>query len=173
MRLFVALYPPEDVRSELRRWLEGALTRARLTPVERWHLTLAFLGDVPLDRVAAVEEAVSRAVDGRRSMRLRLSGGGSFGRSTAVWAGVEGDLGPLHELHGGLQRELANAGLPHDDRPLTPHLTVHYQGSREVLAALRDYTGPFWTATEIALVRSRFPQEGGYETVRTWPLAPS
>jgi 2'-5' RNA ligase len=178
VRLFVALYPPEDVRDALRRWLVEALartdrSRARLTPVDRWHLTLAFLGDVPPDRMAVVQEAISRGVHGHRPMRLRLSGGGSFGRSSAVWAGVAGDVALLQGLHAALRRELADAGLPHDDRPLTPHLTVHYKGSRDVLEGLRDYAGPVWTATEVALVRSWFPQDGGYETVRTWQLAPS
>ncbi|MEV6487365.1 RNA 2',3'-cyclic phosphodiesterase [Actinoplanes sp. NPDC051633] len=176
MRLFVALYPPEDVRSALRQWLSEALARdraeVRLGDIERWHLTLAFLGEVVAEEVPRVELAVSRAVLDRPAMRLRLSGGGSFGRgrSSAVWAGVDGDLEALRDLHADLRDRLAEARFTTDARPLTPHLTVTYKGGREVLAALRDYAGPVWSATEITLVRSRFPQESGYDTLRVWSL---
>jgi 2'-5' RNA ligase len=169
VRLFVALYPPGNVCDDLRRWLGRA---ARLTPVERWHLTLAFLGEVVAEEVPGVERAISRGVADATAMRLRLAGSGSFGRgrSTAVWTGVEGDLDALRDLHAALRRNLADAGIAHDARPLTPHLTVSYQGNRDVREALRDYAGPAWTADEIVLVRSSFPAQGGYDKLRTWPL---
>ena len=177
MRLFVALYPPEDARLELRQWLVAALARqgrtARLGPVERWHLTLAFLGDVLDQDRPEVERAISRAIRStRRAPRFRLAGGGTFGgRSSAVWAALDGDLTRLRELHAELRRALSAAGFRSDERPLTPHLTVSYRGDQDVLAALRDYSGPEWAATEIALVRSWFPRRQNYETLRTWPLA--
>jgi 2'-5' RNA ligase len=163
MRLFVAIFPPEDLLADLRRQVAGF----RLTPVERWHITLAFLGEVEPERLPEVEAAL----DGVRApgpIKLRMSGGGSFGkgRSTAMWAGVDGDLAALNELHGQIRRALGIG----DERPFTPHLTVTYAGSAAVRDALSGYAGPTWTAGEFVLVHSRHADGAGYEHLRAWQL---
>lgn len=105
MRLFVAVFPPEDHRGDLRRVVTDALARAgpkvRLTPVDRWHITLAFLGEVDSGRLPDVTDALS-TVDPPGPVTLRMSGGGAFGkgRSTVLWAGIDGDLVALGELQG-------------------------------------------------------------------------
>lgn len=175
MRLFVAVFPPEDHRGDLRRVVTDALARAgrkvRLTPVDRWHITLAFLGEVDSGRLPDVTDALS-TVDPPGPVTLRMSGGGAFGkgRSTVLWAGIDGDLAALGDLQVRVRRALAAADLPHDDRPFTPHLTVAYADSGEVRSALTDYAGPTWTVDEFVLVDSRHADGGGYETLRTWPL---
>lgn len=161
MRLFVALFPPESVRDELGDRL--AASGARLIPADRWHITLAFLGAVAPER----RPEVDRALDGVRHgpLRLRLSGGGSFGgdrgRSKAMWAGVEGDVPALHDKIRG-----ALAGFELDARPFTPHLTVAYAHAPRVRDVLAGYAGGTWTAHEFVLVHSA----GGYERLRSWPL---
>ena len=76
----------------------------------------------------------------------------------------------VDDLHAGLRRTLTAAGLPHDDRPFTPHLTVAYTNSPEVRAALRDHAGATWTAEEFVLVHSLHDQGGGYRRIRAWTL---
>jgi 2'-5' RNA ligase len=188
VRLFVAVFPPDDVRRDLHRRLiaasdgggrpshvsdgGGALPElprrrrggVRLTDIDKWHVTLAFLGEVPAERLPDVERALD-AVTVPKDVELRLRGGGQFGRgrSSVLWADVDGDLVPLHaEVH----EKLEAAGLPHDDRAFTPHLTVAYAQDAAVRRALSDYCGPSWTLHEIALVRSD-PNEG-YTQLRTW-----
>lgn len=175
MRLFIAVFPPEDLVADLRREVADALARAgkkvRLTPVERWHITLAFLGEVGRERLHEVSDALD-GLPAAGPITLRMSGGGAFGkgRSTALWAGIDGDLGALADLQTRLRSSLAASGLPHDERPFTPHLTVAYVDSAEVRGALTGYAGPTWTAEEFVLVHSRHAEGGGYETLRTWPL---
>jgi 2'-5' RNA ligase len=158
VRLFVALFPPEDVRDELRLRLREA-GPVRLVPVERWHLTMAFLGEIPSERVPGIEQAVGAAAGGG-PIRLRLAGGGSFG--SAAWAGVDGDLAALARLRAGLRQSLAIT----EDRPFTPHLTVSYHGNPETQRVLRDHLGTYWTATHVELVHSA----DGYTTLRKWGL---
>lgn len=183
MSLFVAVFPPAPVRADLERRLAGRhLTaaaavpgnRVRRTPAGKWHITLAFLGDVPDDRVAMVGQAVDHAACAPRSITLRLAGGGSFGRgrSSVLWVGATGDLAGLRGLHDDIRAALCADDLPCDDRPFTPHLTVAYPGERfesSHLRADRDdlagYAGPPWTVDEVVLVRSG---SGTYEPVRTW-----
>lgn len=154
-----------------RRLAPVAGRTVRLTPVERRHLTLAFLGDVE----PALQPDVERALDDvtpAGPLRLRTSGGGSFGRgrSAVLWAGLDGDLSGLAALHTALRGALVTAGLPHDERPFTPHLTVAYGNGPQVLEALHDHAGPTWTADEFVLVHSLHAEGGGYRRLRAWPL---
>lgn len=156
--------------------MAGALARAgrkvRLTPVERWHITLAFLGEVGSERLPEVASALD-GVPAPGPITLRMSGGGSFGkgRSTALWTGIDGDLGALAGVQARIRSALSASGLPHDERPFTPHLTVAYADSAEVRETLTGYAGPTWTAEEFVLVHSRHAEGGGYETLGTWSLA--
>ena len=153
MRLFVAVYPPDGVRRDLRRRLDG--TR-RLTAVEKWHITLAFLGEVPPDGLADALATVTVP----KGRELRIRGGGSFHRRV-TWAGVEGELA---DVAADVRAALAGAGVPCDTKPFTPHLTVMYAHDERVLAALADYQSPPWPLDRIHLVRS----EGGtYTTLWT------
>lgn len=164
MRLFVAVFPPEEARSDLQRRLTGGPRIGRLTPVDRWHITLHFLGEVADERQAELENALDAVPVQVERPRLRLAGGGSFGkgRSTAVWAGVQGDLDALHDA--------VTDALGADRTPLTPHLTVAYARGNAIREALDGYLGPEWTADEFVLVRSHYGQGGGYDNLRAWPV---
>jgi len=177
--LFVAVLPSDEARADLKRRLASAThsgdrrsrDRVRLTPADRWHVTLRFLGEVADERQADVERALDGA-DARAMFALRLAGGGRFGKgpSTALWAGVDGDLAALTDLHADVRYALDATGLTGDDRPLIPHLTVAYARDNGVLRALDDYVGPQWTVDEFVLVRSRYADGGGYQNLRSWPL---
>ena len=79
MRLFAAVRPPEPVLANLDAFVEprrDADPALRWVARENWHLTLAFFGDVPHDRVEPLQEAL-RAVRGE-PFRLTLDGSGAF-----------------------------------------------------------------------------------------------
>ncbi|OJF12547.1 RNA 2',3'-cyclic phosphodiesterase [Couchioplanes caeruleus] len=159
MRLFVAIYPPDDVRKDL--WQRLGPGRQGLTAIEKWHVTLAFLGEVSEECRPALEEALAR-VTVPRGRELRLRGGGDFG-GRVIWAGVEGELGDLNEA---VRAAARGVGVSPDGRPYTPHLTVSYASDDAVRQALDGYAGPSWTLGEIALVRVE--PDGAYTTLRTW-----
>lgn len=158
MRLFVAVFPPDEVSRDLRQRLAPD---ARLTPVERWHVTLAFIGEVAAGRLPEVEQALD-AVAVPKGIELRLRGAGRFG-SAVHWVGVEGALAPLNV---DIRRRLAAAGLPYDERPFTPHLTVAYADDPRIGPALDGYAGPVWMVDEMVLVRS--DRDRGYTRLRAW-----
>ncbi len=177
MRLFIGVFPPEPVRDDLARVVGGlrvatAVERGvntRLVPPDRWHVTLAFLGDVDDHRLPDAAGVLSAAAAGATPPTLRLAGGGRFGRGrfTLLWAGVTGDLAPLAAaVRAGLKR----ARLPFDNKPLNPHLTLARPGDRVPRedvdadrAALGEYAGPSWQADEIVLVRSHNGPHPRYE----------
>ncbi|MFI7425990.1 RNA 2',3'-cyclic phosphodiesterase [Micromonospora sp. NPDC049836] len=192
MRLFVAVYPPrpavDDLAAQVARLRIGAAsaagTNVRLADPAHAHLTLAFLGDVEESRLVDVESALGLAAETYRNgrggaLRLRLSGGGSFGRGrfTVLWVDVRGDTDGLATLARLIRIGLRRARLPYDEKPFRAHLTIARPGDRidraEILAdreALHDYAGPEWTADELVLVRSHPGPEPTYDRLAAWPI---
>ncbi|MFI5926356.1 RNA 2',3'-cyclic phosphodiesterase [Micromonospora sp. NPDC051543] len=193
MRLFVAVNPPAEavdhLGAQVARLRVGAAAAAgaqvRLADPADLHLTLAFLGDVEAGRLVDVESALGLAADSfgaDRNVppRLRLGGGGVFGdgRRTVLWVDLRGDVGALHELGRLVRERLRVAGLPYDEKPFRPHLTVARPGDRMDPAAveadrtdLDGYAGPEWPTTELLLMRSH-PGSGRsrYDRLAAWPL---
>jgi 2'-5' RNA ligase len=123
-----------ELGDEARTQLASALARlARALPDVRWvdpasvHLTLAFLGELDDERLAAVGTATEEAARSSRSFTLRIVGIGTFGPTSAprvVWTGVEGDLPRLSRVRAALADALAARGFPRETRPFAPHLTL-------------------------------------------------
>jgi RNA 2',3'-cyclic 3'-phosphodiesterase len=198
MRLFVALYPPADALDHLAGAVERLRlgraaadgTNVRLTARPLWHITLAFLGEVPDDRAPvagdALREAATRWSEGAAGRPvLRLAGGGRFGRRrfTVLWVGLAGDVEPLTSLAEVVRRQLKGHRVPYDRKPFRPHLTFARPGDRlpeadllADVATLDRYEGPDWTVEALHLVRSYQgpkPVHEGIATALLDPNAPS
>ncbi|HZP53816.1 RNA 2',3'-cyclic phosphodiesterase [Actinocrinis sp.] len=126
MRLFVAVIPPRPVVLELRAALttlphgDPALRWCR---PETWHVTLAFLGDVPEDALDDLKERLGRAAARNTPMELALAGGGHFGGRT-LWTGVQGDRDRLGRLAESVNSVARRCHIKVDERPFRPHLTL-------------------------------------------------
>jgi 2'-5' RNA ligase len=180
LRLFVGAYPPPAAAAHLGELVsrlelgrpQPPGNSLRLVATERWHITLAFLGDVPDDRVAVASSALQSVH--LPNLALRIAGGGRFGRGrfTTVWAGLRGDVDELRALARTARRQLKQSRLPFDAKPFRPHLTLARPGDRlpagalaRDLEALHGYEGPQWTVTDVRLVRSFLGPEPRYETL--------
>lgn len=187
MRLFTALWLPEDAGHDLDRELRrvrakqaGALEEAtgrlrgfRFIPADRWHLTLCFHGDNAdpdwlADRLSRRVGRLIRTNPGFGPPRLRLASAGTFG--SVLWIGLQ--VATEHD-DAALRGLVRAAGAdPHD---YVGHLTVARWGrgraTRGLSALFDEYQGPWWTAAEITLVRSDLGRSGPvYETVHRVPL---
>lgn len=192
MRLFTAVYPPPEAVDHLSAQIAqlrvgvaaaGGIN-VRLADPAQAHVTLAFLGEVEADQLVAVESALGMAAewsrDGREAApRLRLGGGGRFGRGrfTILWVDLRGDVEALTVLARLIRSRLRNNRLPHDEKPFRPHLTIARPGDRvppaDVAAdveALHAYEGPEWPAAELVLMRSHPGPSPTYDRMAAWPL---
>ncbi|MFF2074779.1 RNA 2',3'-cyclic phosphodiesterase [Kitasatospora sp. NPDC058162] len=192
MRLFVAVLPPVEALQGLSdavaplHGLPGA-DRLRWTTVEGWHLTLAFLGQVPAERLPELESALAAVAEVHPAHRLRIAGAGRFG-DRVLWAGVEGRTWALRGLAEAVAGAAAELTGEADAFAFHPHLTLARAGSSRghrravqrvaaaelegLAAALADYRGPEWEAAELHLMKSDLA--GGfahYESLRSWALA--
>lgn len=133
---------------------------------------------MPGDRVDGLLAAAAPAVAAAPAMTLRLAGGGRFGsvrRPQVAWAGLDGDVGPLVELAGRLARAARGLGLPVEDRPFRPHLTLgRWRPGRPADGALTDrlaeYRGPAWRVAEVRLWESHLGPKPTYDVVGAWPV---
>ncbi|MET7399796.1 RNA 2',3'-cyclic phosphodiesterase [Dactylosporangium sp. NPDC005572] len=187
MRLFIGAYPPPDVRAHFGATV-GRLAVAqpmppgrstRLAAPERWHMTIAFLGDVPDDQADLAAEVLQQVT--AEAPTVRIAGGARFGRGrfTTLLADVreQDDGSRLAALGDTVRRALRRNRLPFDRKPLRPHVTIARPGDRigaaelaDDLAILDAYESPLWTIDELRLVRSFLGPDPAYEAVATVTL---
>ncbi len=169
MRLFLALSPPSAVTAHLDAAVEAARAAypsadVRWVPAERWHLTLAFYGEVADRDVARLRRRVARLVSGQVALDLSFTGAGRFGHRV-LWIGMGGDVDGLRALG---QRASV------EDRSYRPHLTVaRGRGGVDLtpaVDALAAYAGPPWRAGSVHLVESHLGPQPRYDDVEAWPL---
>lgn len=127
--MFVAAGLPDEIRTRL------SAMKERLEPLSlpiRWvrpegiHLTLKFLGEVPVDRVARIEGAL-RGTGRCRPHDVEVRGIGTFperGRPRVIWAGLSGDVAEVVRLASSIEAALEQAGLPRETREFRAHLTL-------------------------------------------------
>jgi 2'-5' RNA ligase len=181
IRAFIAIDLPPAVKDALggvARELGGRVARGAVRWVrpEQMHLTLRFLGDTPLDRLPAVQQAMNAAAGTSAPFTLQLDGVGCFpnrSRPRVVWVGLAaaggGESAPLLALKAALDGALVPLGWPPEDRPFAAHLTLGRV--KDERAAL----GIDWTAavpllsisvTAIHLIESQLRPDGPVYTVR-------
>lgn len=171
VRLFVAIWPGASARQALVDSVvpvHQAAPDVHWQPPERWHITLAFLGQA--DPVKAARRITTRVARGLLAPEpIRLASAGTFG--PVIWVGVE--HGPwLTSLASGLQDALRVA-----DRRFRAHVTVgRVRGpdgptrAREVAPMLNGHVGPAWVPTEISLVESTSGPSPEYRILERWQI---
>jgi RNA 2',3'-cyclic 3'-phosphodiesterase len=180
VRLFVALTPPGEVVEELRASIVSLRELApdlRWTRPQQWHLTLAFLGEVGDDVVDGLARRLSRAAARHPPLTLVLGGGGRFGNQV-LWTQVQGDRDGLRKLVDSVRAAARRSGLPVEQRPYRPHVTLARAGAavdlRPLVERLASWQGLPWVATRLYLVRSRLGAGPGgsalHQPITGWPL---
>ena len=142
MRLFVALNLPKGEKGRIHR-AARALRKSEL-PV-RWvepskfHITLKFLGEVPKDRIEAVEEAVGRVAAAAPPLDLSLEGFGAFPtlrRPRVIWVKIA-STPALRRLREDLEGALTGCGFERETKVFRPHVTLGRAAGRNGAGALR------------------------------------
>lgn len=166
MRAFLAIVPPPASLAPLAEVVEelrAAYPCLGWVAPERWHVTLAFLGEI------SDGQARRLSVSGA-PVELRVDGGGAFPR--VIWAGVAGDLS---ELARSARATARSVGVEVERRAFRSHLTLArvrrpFDRTEAVVDALREVSGPPWIADEVVLMRSHLGPRPRYERVGNWTL---
>jgi 2'-5' RNA ligase len=186
-RTFLAINLSDEAREALRTEiasLAGALPSVRWVNVASLHLTLAFLGDLDDERLAAAHDATQAAARQGAPFQLAFDRLGTFGPAHAprvIWAGVGGDAASLRRVQGALASELDQRGFPPQEHPAySPHITLAKIKSRlpapELTALQQRVLAPLthtatWTVTTLDVMKSEhiYPPIR-YSTLASYPL---
>ena len=165
MRLFVAVWPPAPVLSEVGRVARPAAPGLRWTTADQWHVTLRFLGEVPElgPVVNALEHATLPVADAQLAASVRRLG------PSVLCVDVQG----LGQLADAVTAATAAIGRRPEARRFHGHLTLARSSRRG--PDLRRLSGaeivPLrFPVRSVAVVRSHLGRAGArYETVAEVP----
>jgi 2'-5' RNA ligase len=178
-RVFIAGELPHNVRARLADHiarLRSAMpdVRASWSRENNPHLTLKFLGDIPLTSIEKLSAAASIAASKVAPFEVVVEGGGSFpprSQPRVLWIGIDDPSGKLSELNRALEDECANAGFVREPRSFHPHLTIarirQPHGSRQLAARHKEigFNREIVSVSEVSVIRSELRSDGSKHTV--------
>lgn len=170
IRIFFALVPEEAIRLQFLALAREVARRSRGRAIsgEHVHLTLAFLGDVPVSNVVEL-----RAIGDRlppESAALDFDTLGAWRASGVAWVAPSVVPRVLVDLHGTLHSALTDAGFAMETRPFRPHVTL---ARRCVQPHPRASSAPIhWAVRRLCLIGSELRPDGPrHTTMAEWELA--
>jgi len=168
-RVFFALWPDEPVRASLAQLTQALQGECggRVMAAPNIHATLAFIGNVPSERVADLE-ALASAINGT-AFELSIDVLSYWRHNRIVWAGTSACPVALATLAADFQHALQADGWHVDERPYVLHITLLRDARRgpatSALQAIR------WSISRFALVLSHNDAAGTHYTPLTfWRL---
>jgi RNA 2',3'-cyclic 3'-phosphodiesterase len=185
VRLFVALLPSAGALDELEAAvapLRPGWPDLRWAGQDRWHVTLAFLGEVADSRLDGLRERLERVGHRHHELQLRIGRGGAFpsaARARVLCAHIHAEpqvLEDLRRLAASVAAGARRAGAPPPDegRRYRPHVTLARSKRTANLGPLVDalsgFSGMSWETTRIELIRSQTGPRPRYQTIGSWPL---
>lgn len=158
MRLFFALWPPRETALALHEWAKGLEGRA--TPVDKIHLTLAFLGGVEPAKLAAAAKKVQA-----QAFELPVDTAKYWRDNHIVWVGPREMPEGLRVLVERLHFALYRAEFILERRAFAAHVTLLRKARKP--AAIEPLPKLEWPVREFALVNSA---GGAYKVVERFAL---
>jgi len=145
MRLFIALDIDHAIRERIARFLEevrGFAPDARWVRPESLHVTLKFIGEKPTEKVDEIKHVLA-GVRGD-AFDLSFRGFGFFPNPKAArvfWIGIQSD-DRLSALAGAVDAATSALGIPKEDHPFSPHLTLARGGGHSGAPGWRKGDAP-------------------------------
>ena len=162
-RLFVCLWPPEEVVSVVEELHRKDQVGARFVRPENWHVTLRFLGNAdPNEAATALENARFEATT------TEIGPAVDVGNGRMLFVPVTG----ADDLAAEVVRTTRHLG----DEPIRSRFLGHITLARlkkraNMPRALGELLSASWEPSEVALVESTLRNDGArYDTLATWSI---
>ncbi len=180
-RLFVSIAVPGPVRNEIEQ-VQMRMQQALKSESVRWtrsdqiHLTLRFLGNVPVEKIQDLTAALAQATSTFSAFDLRATGLGFFPPKRfprVIWIGIESERDQLLRLQNAVARACEPFTAECEERSFSGHLTFGRvkrigRSEAERLLAFRDSLGDrcfgSWQVSSVELMRSELEQAGARHT---------
>jgi 2'-5' RNA ligase len=185
IRIFFALKTPHDARGKIagvRDTLRATRADVHWEPDEKLHCTLKFLGDTDERQVPQIWGALESVASPFTAFPVSYRSVGAFPtwrNPRVIWTGMDDPAGNLMLLQHDLDRALAAIGIPEEDRPFHPHVTIGRVRGRKNLRNLITTaetttfeSGPA-RIEEVQLIRSELRSGGSvYTILKSFSLKP-
>lgn len=183
VRLFVALLLPDEIKSAMGKFiaeLKPLSVGVKWVETENLHLTLKFIGETSEKNVASISETIGKAISGSARFDVHIAECGGFPNlrnAKVLWVGMNG-ADPAAEMAIQIEQSLVPLGIPAENRPFAPHLTVGRIKLKINLNALAEkmenahFDAGTVTLDRVALVKSTLTPRGPiYENLKVYQLA--
>ena len=173
MRFFIALeIPKENLPSfqAIQDRLHTLLPQARLTNLEKIHLTLAFVGEQPEELKGKLIELIRNSVKNTPPFAVTpayIDGFPNIHEPQVLWIGTKGDIDKILLIAKRITEGLEDLNLPIDERRFIPHITIakfnnHFQLSRDLEDNLDKIMGATFNPIKITSIKlfESAPQNG-------------
>ncbi len=176
IRTFICIEVPQTVKERiesLQRTLRQNNAQISWVKPSNIHLTIKFLGDVPLSKIDSVRECVERAAKGLSEFDIEVSTTGCFPSARnprVLWVGLGNLPDGLKQLHANVESELAREGFPREQKRFSPHLTIGRVRSPQNAARTAEdliaqgFEPETFRATEVIVMRSELNSSGSIYT---------
>lgn len=130
VRLFVGIEIDKILKSQisaLQDELRKHVIKGKWKDPLNIHITLKYLGPVPIDRIDTIGRELERMCSRIYSFSLKLGEIGFFYKAERIkvmWLGVSGGLVQLHDLYSGVENSMENLGFEGENRDFKPHVTL-------------------------------------------------
>lgn len=129
-RTFLALPLAEAFSEEITAvhdQLRGKIEGVKWVEPKHVHLTLHFFGNLTAEEIEYIKDIMRRRTEDFSALDLGLDGIGCFPnhhRPRVIWIGITGDVASLVTMQRRIQKRLARAKFPVEERDFRPHATI-------------------------------------------------
>nr|WP_263325382.1 RNA 2',3'-cyclic phosphodiesterase [Neobacillus sp. Marseille-Q6967] len=180
---FFAVKIPEETKLIMKNHMEHL---KKMLPFSRWvhhqdlHITLAFLGNAPSDKLTAADLNVQKALRSEERFTLRIDKLGTFGAPSSpriFWADTQRS-DELNNVRKKVFTACEEAGFQLESRPFRPHITLARKWigeERFEMGLLEEWNriqkDPLvFEAKEVILYQTHLQKTPKYEEKKVYPL---
>lgn len=180
---FFAVQIPEETKLIMKghcEKLKEAFPFSRWVHYQDLHITLAFLGFAPIEKLKCAEKNVKEVLNHTKSLKLQINKLGIFGKADSpriFWADtLESD--PLQQVRKNVFSACEEAGFQLETRPFRPHITLarKWVGEIPFESHLLDRWLEFqpepllFEATDVVLYQTHLKRTPKYEAKTVFPF---
>lgn len=130
MRFFIALEIPKEnlpAFQSIQVKLHTLIPQAKLTNVDKIHLTLAFIGEQAEELKEDLIKVVADAAQGVPTFQVTpgyIDGFPTIHHPEVLWVGVKDDIDKVFLIRESIKDGLESLRLPTDERRFVPHISI-------------------------------------------------
>jgi 2'-5' RNA ligase len=183
IRSFIAIETPPEVKADIVKVQEGLRTTnadVRWESIEKFHITLKFLGNVEEPRLNTLADRLQEALGAFAPFNITYQGVGCFPNQhhpRVVWIGAENEDGTLSRIQETIEEAAEQMGFQREERQFHPHITIgRVKGSKNLKALVSELGNASFAPhaaiiRDVLLMKSDLKSTGSvYSALRTYQL---